>query len=130
MDTNSEIYKIVKKINEFRKSVSIWNLPQVQRYADDVFYAFTRGNIFAAFTNQEYDFSRPITYHPYPNGTKLCNIFNNNDVLFVNNNQFQVYMSGGNFKIYQVCGGNHQKSFLADIIEFIGEITAYNLLSK
>jgi alpha-amylase len=104
MDRNSEIYQLVKKINGLRNRVKIWNLPQVQRYADDIFYAFTRGNVFSAFTNVDYSFRRTVTYHPYPNGTVLCNINDNNDKTYVNNNQFDVSMGAGNFKIYEICG--------------------------
>lgn len=122
MDRNNEIYQLVKKINGLRSKVNIWNLPQVQRYADDVFYAFTRGNIFAAFTNVDYNFSRTITYHPYPNGTVLCNIFDNNDKAYVNNNQFDVSLGAGNFKVYEICGTNSEKqNFFNTIYKYLKE---------
>ena len=50
----------------------------MQRYADDTFYAFTRGTVFIATTNVGSKGSpqeRTITYHPYSNGTKLCNLY-------------------------------------------------------
>ncbi len=50
---------------------------QVQRYSDDSFYAFTRGTTFVALTNVGSNGSsqqRTITYHPYADGTKLCNL--------------------------------------------------------
>jgi len=116
MNTNSDTYKMVKFLNNFRTTNQIWNLPQVQRYADDQFYAFTRGDLFFAFTNQDYNFSRTITYHPYSLGTKLCNIFDKNDNVTVNNNKFNVSMGGGNFKIYQKCGNfRTNKGYLSDI---------------
>lgn len=49
--------------------------PQVQRYSDDTFYAFTRGTTFVALTNAGSNsgtLMRTITYHPYKEGTKLC----------------------------------------------------------
>ncbi len=119
MDRNSEIFQMVKKINNIRNQVNIWSLPQVQRYADDIFYAFTRGNVFAAFTNVDYGFSRLITYHPYTNGTKLCNIFGNNDQIYVNNNQFTINMGEGNFKIYQVCNNNDKKTNFLEYIKYL-----------
>jgi len=128
MDRNSDMFQMIKKINNFRNSINIWNLPQVQRYADDIFYAFTRGNVFAAFTNVDYNFSRSITYHPYPNGTRLCNIFDDNDQINVNNNQFNISMGAGNFKIYRICGNsknlkseifNKIHSFLSKLLHFI-----------
>lgn len=49
-----------------------------RRYADDTFYAFTRGSTFVALTNggsKQPQISRNITYHPYSNGQKLCNLY-------------------------------------------------------
>ncbi len=94
---------MLKVLNYFRIKTKIWNLQQIQRYADDQFYAFTRGDYFFAFTNQDYNFSRTITYHPYTNGISICNIFDKNDRITVNNNQFNISMGGGNFKIYEKC---------------------------
>lgn len=96
---------MVSNLNQLRSSNKIWSLPQIQRYADDQFYAFTRGDLFFAFTNKDDNFSRNITYHPYTSGTRLCNIFDKNDNVTVNNNQFNIQMGGGNFKIYQKCNG-------------------------
>ena len=119
MNTNSDTYKMVKVLNDFRRNAQIWNLPQVQRYADDQFYAFTRGEYFLAFTNQDYDFSRTITYHSYAIGTRLCNIFDKNDNMTVNSNQFTISMGQGNFKIYQKCGNLKNKGLLS---EFYGNV--------
>lgn len=52
--------------------------PQVQRYSDDSFYAFTRGTTFVALTNAGSNsgtLMRTITYHPYKEGTKLCEMY-------------------------------------------------------
>lgn len=58
---------------KFRKSVgsSLYESDQVQRYVDDQFFAFTRGNVFVANTNlgSGQSFTRTITYHPYSDGT-------------------------------------------------------------
>jgi alpha-amylase len=51
---------------------------QVQRYSDDTFYAFTRGTTFVALTNGgsgSGTLMRNITYHPYKEGTKLCEMY-------------------------------------------------------
>ena len=115
MDTNSDVYRMVKFLNDFRNNKQIWNLPQIQRYADDKFYAFTRGEYFFAFTNQDYDFSVTIGYHPYSNGTKVCNIFDANDNITINNNQFTITMGQGNFKIYQKCGNMNGRAYLSEL---------------
>lgn len=120
MNPDSDTYKMVKVLNDFRNKNQIWNLPQIQRYADDQFYAFTRGQLFFAFTNQDYDFQRSITYHPYQNGTKLCNIYDKNDNTTVNNNQFTISMGGGNFKIYQICSNlGNRRGYLSELYKII-----------
>ncbi|KAJ5073280.1 alpha-amylase [Anaeramoeba ignava] len=94
---NSELYQYIKQINEFRTSSKFDNTQkQIQRYADDNFYAFTRGTVFAAFTNKGTNgqVSRLITYHPYSDGTKLCNLFDLSDCFVVNNGQFTINLNG------------------------------------
>jgi alpha-amylase len=101
-NTNAEIYIFLKQIITFRKAQNIQPLQQVQRYSDDNFYAFTRGNVFVAMTNvgsNGNQIIRNITYHPYPNGTKLCNLFFPTDCVSVTNNSFQVYLNNGETKI-------------------------------
>ena len=88
-NTDSELYKILSKVHELRKQVNIWNLNIVQRYADDNFYSFTRGDVLACFTNSN-SLQRTITYHEFSEGDKLCNILNENDCVSV---------SGGNINI-------------------------------
>lgn len=116
MNKNSDVYNLVKRLNNLRTSSSIWNTPQVQRFADNDIYAFTRGNIFAAFTNRDFDINKTITYHPYPNGSRLCNIFDNKDVVTVNNNQFNISLRGGNFKVYNLCTSSQN---IKESLEFL-----------
>ena len=42
------------------------------QYVDDNFYAFTRGNVLAFFTNVQSS-QYKITYHDFKEGDKLCN---------------------------------------------------------
>ena len=76
----------------------------MQRYADDEFYAFTRGTTFVALTNTGSNggtVHRTITYQPYEDGTKLCNLFYpDSDCLTVENGQFDVYLVNGQCKVY------------------------------
>lgn len=83
--------------------MQVWNYPQVQRYAQNNFYAFTRGDTFVAMTNvgqggatQSYE----ITYHPYSNGQQLCNLFVCNDCVTVENGAFTVTLTNGVGKVY------------------------------
>lgn len=95
---------------------------QVQRYADDSFYAFTRGNVFVATTNvgsSGQQVVRTITYHPYREGARLCNMcvtrcphaavahphrvrhsFWQGDCVQVQNTQFTVTLLGGESKVF------------------------------
>ena len=63
-------------------------------------YAFTRGNLFVGLTNSQNTQSVTITYHPYPNGQKLCNIFYpGQDCVTVQNGGFPLSLNGGETKI-------------------------------
>jgi len=103
-NTKSQLYQFVQKVVLYRKKAQVWNFPQVQRYSDNNFYAFTRGNTFVAMTNggsNQNSVSVTITYHPYPNGTKLCNLFHRStDCITVAGGQFSVYLANGECKIY------------------------------
>jgi len=102
--TSNELYYIITTLISFRKEVEIWNNTQIQRYADDQFYAFTRGYYFIALTNGgsgQGQIIRTITYHPYSNGQKLCNLFYpTEDCIVVANSTFNVYLDDGESKVY------------------------------
>jgi len=95
-----EIYNFLATLNNWRTQGKIWTLDQVQRYSDDHFYAFTRGQYFCAFTNTQAQQARTITYHPYAAGTTMCNIFKPSDCFTVQNGQFGISLSSGEVKIY------------------------------
>jgi len=98
------LFQFIQLVNNYRKKAAVWEDEQIQRYADDSFYAFTRGSSFVALTNvgsSGSTVSRTITYHPYSSGTKLCNLFYpTTDCLTVQNGQFTVYLVSGECKIY------------------------------
>ena len=97
-NTNSPLYQFLGKTNKLRKQVKIWNFAITQRYADNNFYAFSRGNVLACFTNVN-SLQRTITYHPFNRGDKLCNILYDGDCVTVNDNGIQINM-GGYPKVY------------------------------
>jgi len=101
MKADSDIYNYLKTINLFRKKTEFYQHEQVQRYADDNVYAFTRGNSFFSFTNSQAYQSRVITYHPYSEGTILCNIFHKDDCVEVKNGEFPLVMINGEVKIFE-----------------------------
>ena len=97
-NTKSTLYGLLKITNTLRKNVKIWNYKIVQRYADENFYAFTRGNVLACFTNTK-SLKRTITYHEFKNGDKLCNVLYNGDCVTVTNGKIDIVM-GDYPKVY------------------------------
>jgi len=75
MNTDSDFYQIIAKVNAQRKASTVWNSQFVERYVDDNFYAFSRGEFLVALTNGGGTQSRKVTYHPFNEGDTVCNIF-------------------------------------------------------
>ncbi|KAN0055305.1 hypothetical protein ACTA71_008415 [Dictyostelium dimigraforme] len=104
-NTNSPLYQFIATVNAFRANITEdLTEAQIQRYSDNTFYAFTRGNAFVALTNGgtgQTQTSRTITYHPYLEGTTLCNIFYpTEDCIKVVGGSFTIYLDHGESKIY------------------------------
>ena len=98
MDKGSDMYNFVKTLATLRKVTSLWTKKQVQRYADDNFYAFTRDIILALFTNTDDEIYRTIDYHSYTEGTKL---FNSGDCVNVSGGKINLTLHG-DVKVYVV----------------------------
>ena len=97
-NTGTEIYRILGITNSLRKSKSIWNLDIVQRYSDDNFYSFSRGDILACFSNTN-SLTRTITYHSFSEGDKLCNVLYDGDCVTVSGGSINIVM-GDYPKVY------------------------------
>ena len=97
-NTNSELYQLLAKTHAARKKLEIWNKKIIQRYADDNFYAFSRGDMLACFTNVQ-SLERTITYHDWNEGDKLCNVLADNDCVTVTGKSIKINM-GALPKIY------------------------------
>lgn len=108
---NTVLYQYIAQLNTFRHEKKLWQSPQVQRYAADSFYAFSVGSVFVALTNVGSNGPQQhvtITYHPFSNGQKLCNLFwPKSDCIVVANNQFDVYLNNGEAKVcrFSFCSG-------------------------
>jgi hypothetical protein len=100
MDRTSETYRIISKLVNFRKDNRLWTKNQIQRYADDIFYAFSLDDILCVFVNTETYMERTITYHPYKEADRLCNIFSAAECIQVTGGVLKITM-GGDFKVYQ-----------------------------
>jgi len=53
MDTNSEMYQFIKKVNIFRYKHQIFNLDLKYIYHDDHIMAYTRGNTLIVWSNSD-----------------------------------------------------------------------------
>jgi len=101
--SSSPLYTFLSKAISWRKKYQVWAYPQVERYVDNNFYAFTRGNVFVATTNVGSSGSqiiRQITFHPYSVGTRLCNLFWSGDCITVTSSGFTVVLNNGESKIF------------------------------
>lgn len=95
------MYQFIAKINSARKRFQIWNSPQVERYVDNQFFAYSRGKLFVALTNQVGGtVQRFISYHPFSNGEVICNIFYPDTDCITVSGGFNIYLVNGEVKIY------------------------------
>jgi len=103
---HTEMYDWVATINAARESTGWWKVKQVERWCDENFFAFTRGNVLMAFSNSfGSDQSRTINYHDFSVGAELVNIFDSNDKVTVENDGIHVTINNGQPKIYKVVTG-------------------------
>lgn len=103
MNSDSPLYSFVKTLVSVRKANEVWSFPHVERWCDDTFYAFTRGNVLITITNQDQagQQHRDITYHPYKPGQKLCNQLFAGDCITVSaDNKLSVYLNNGESKVF------------------------------
>ena len=99
-DTNSEIYKLLKTINEIRKKEKIYDYEFVRRYHDDNYYVFTRGNVLIAVgTGGTTGGSIILNKHGFKEKDNLCNALIQNDCVSVVDNKISLTM-GDEPKIY------------------------------
>ena len=97
-NTQSEMYVALAAANKVRKEHKVWTSPLVQRYVDDVFYAFTRGDVLIAVTRGE-GCQRTINYHDFKDGDKLCNALDTSDCVTVQGKNININM-GQDPKVY------------------------------
>ena len=97
-DTSSEMYVALAAANKVRKEKQVWTQPVVQRYADDVFYVFTRGDVLVALTRGE-GCQRSLDYHGFKEGETLCNALDTSDCITVQGGKLNINM-GQDPKVY------------------------------
>jgi alpha-amylase len=106
-DTTTALFQHIKTVVGVRQANKLWSLDQTQRYADDTFYAFSRGQILVATTNVGSSGAqqvRTISYGAgttWPVGCVLSNVFYpSSDNITVAAAGFKVYLDSGESKIY------------------------------
>ena len=100
MNTGSDFYGIIAKTNAQRKASAIWDHEQVERYADDSFFAYSRGEFLVALTNNGGSQGRMVTYHPFTEGETVCNIYYPTTDCQTVKGGVDVYLANGESKIY------------------------------
>lgn len=84
-----------------RKASQSFNNPFNEKWVDDQLYAFSRGNMFVAVTNQlNGEVHRDIPNSGYSEGETVCNIFFAGDCAVVKNGNLPVYLENGEAKIF------------------------------
>ena len=68
MDTSSDLYQIIAKVNTARKNAEIWKYDYVERYVADNFFAYSKGKFLVALTNQGGNVNYQVTYSPFSDG--------------------------------------------------------------
>ena len=87
----SNLYILLSKSNKIRKGKKIWET-ELEPLAWDIdFYAFTRGDILAAFTRGE-EVEKKVKGHKFNTGDTICNIFHVEDCIEVNSDEITLKM--------------------------------------
>ena len=89
-DKSTDLYQMIAKINKARKDTEFYKEDTVQRYADEQFYAFTRGKKVLVCLGNGNQVDRTITYHPFTDGDKLCNVLQDGDCVTVSGSGISV----------------------------------------
>lgn len=93
---NHELYKFIATTAAARKQIST-SAAHVERYVDDIFYAFSRDKVLVCTTNRGSNsgsFTRQVTYLPFSSGQRVRNIYTN-EYKTVGNNGLSITMSNG-----------------------------------
>jgi len=100
MNTKSDLYQIIKKVNAQRKKSQIWKEQWVERYHQNNFYSFSRGKFLVALTNSTNQQHYKVTYHPFSEGETVCNIFWPTSDCQKVQGGVDIYLTNGESKIY------------------------------
>lgn len=100
MNTNSDLYQIIAKVNQQRKKSQIWTEDWIDRYHSETFYSFSRGRFLVALTNVTDQQHVKVTYQPFNEGEVVCNIFYPTTDCQTVSGGVDIYLVNGESKIY------------------------------
>ena len=109
MNTNSDIYKMTKKVNAARKAHKIWEHELKEQYVLDNLYIFSRGDFMVAVTNSHNDQNVQVPNVPWNGGTSVCNIFypTTDCQNVTSDKKINVYLKNGESKVYLPKGSSY-----------------------
>lgn len=96
----SEMYKFLQAANEARKKYKVWDHKHAERVVEDHVYIFNKGLVLICTTNIDDLTNVIVKKHSYPEGTKLCNIYDTKDCVLVKKTGIEISMTNGLPKIY------------------------------
>lgn len=119
MNEDYSTYKLIQTTNRVRHEHNIGSQEYIERYVDDNFYAYSRGDALIALTNSGNQVDIDVTYLPYKEGQTVCNVFYSSDCAKVENGSLHVTLKGGESKIYVPAGSamlqaEAEKTFLQE----------------
>ena len=114
LDQGSDLYKFMQRAVGARKRNQVWNHPQEEKWVDDNFYAFARGNVLVTLTNNEGDQNRNIPVS-WGEGTRLCNVLGDNDCVNVSGGKLNITLGNALPKVYEVQGSWNKALMQAEV---------------
>lgn len=101
MNRNSAIYQLIKKVNEVRKQYKVWNYPFRELWHKEHMMAFTRGPVLVVVTTRGQQVEEDVPNVPFPDGTRLCDIFTGYyECITVNGGRVHLSIPGNKHKVY------------------------------
>ena len=99
-DRTTDTYLILKAAIKARKDNSVWSHEHVERYIDDHFYAFTRGNVLVTVVNTGDHMERTIDHHEFKEGTELCNVIESKECVRVEGGKITIKTKNYEAKVF------------------------------
>ena len=100
-DKTSDIFKFTSSIMKARKVHDVASKPYAEKWSDDSFYAFTRGDFFVALTNNvNGETHRDVPNTGFAEGQAVCNIFYPTDCTKISGGLLHTYLENGEVKIF------------------------------